>query len=434
MVPLLVVGRRIAAPCGSTRPTYRAISTRLSQRRRESETIIRLHNYGRHWRTQHDRLHHQHHHQARPLRQHRGLLSVAVPMVDAAISSFLARWAYREQDDQREKYSTMLASSPFAVELPPPRFLRLTIEWFKRLLKRYWDYILVVIRGTEITMILSPMLLLAPASVVADRLFRTSAVSDISWGYLVGAVQFLGPAFVKLCQWAATRRDIFPPHVCDRLSKLHADGLPHQWAYTHEMLTESFGDYESKGLHIEPNDIIGCGSAAQVYAATLAVRGEDGEEKTKHVAVKVLHPHFEYMVDRDIWFMQGIADMIQSIPLEIVKVMNLSGATTTFGSVLRRQADLHIEATNLEQFRKNFYKSKDDLTSSAVFFPGPMKGWVSNTVLVEDLVNDAVPISVYLRDDSKDGRAIRKELASPLLRAFLKMVFLDNFVHCDIHP
>ena len=59
---------------------------------------------------------------------------------------------------------------------------------------------------------------------------------------------------------------------------------------------------------------------------------------------------------------------------------------------------------------------------------------MSPEVLVEDLVSDGVPIAEYICDDSKEGRRIRKELASPLLQAFLKMVFIDNWVHCDIHP
>ena len=29
---------------------------------------------------------------------------------------------------------------------------------------------------------------------------------------------------------------------------------------------------------------------------------------------------------------------------------------------------------------------------------------------------------------------VRKELAGPLLRTFLKMVFTDNYIHCDLHP
>jgi aarF domain-containing kinase len=56
-------------------------------------------------------------------------------------------------------------------------------------------------------------------------------------------------------------------------------------------------------------------------------------------------------------------------------------------------------------------------------------------VLVEEHAgDDAVPISSYLFDDSPEGLRTRKELARPLLLAFLKMVFIDNFIHADLHP
>jgi aarF domain-containing kinase len=94
---------------------------------------------------------------------------------------------------------------------------------------------------------------------------------------------------------------------------------------------------------------------------------------------------------------------------------------------------LRVESGNLQQFRANFYRTNKNEVG-VICFPAPVEGWIDQQVLVEDLVEDATPIAEFLQDASPSGWVIRRELAGPLLRAFLKMVFLDNFVHCDLHP
>jgi aarF domain-containing kinase len=320
--------------------------------------------------------------------------------------------------------TTILACSNAAVAHKKSLFRVL-----KELLRKCWNLVLVTVRGTEIALILSPMALFVPASVLSAQLLHTSIVSDISWAYLLKSVQVLGPAFCKLCQWIATRRDVFPPNICDRLGKLHDHGTPHSWKHTERTLKEAFGDYEAKGLTIQ--EVVGCGSAAQVYRGMLTTSDEDGNPTTKLVAIKVLHPHFKRLVENDMWFLQSGADLLHSLPFERIRMLNLPRAASNFGTVLRKQADLTIEGENLNRFRRNFYHTKKQENDSAILFPQAIEGWMSTKVLVEDLVYDAVPIAAYIKDGSDE---VRKELAAPLLQAFLKMVFIDNWVHCDIHP
>jgi len=127
------------------------------------------------------------------------------------------------------------------------------------------------------------------------------------------------------------------------------------------------------------------------------------------------------------------------LPFEIIKMLGLPRAASNFTSVMREQVDLRLEGENLDRFYDNFISAA---TSNGAFpwrdpkttFPRPYDGWVAHNVLVEEFIEDSTPISEYLNDNSEDGKALRKELAGPLLRAFLKMIFLDNFVHGDLHP
>jgi len=340
-------------------------------------------------------------------------------------------------------------------------------SWWSR-----FQSVFVALRGLEIVLRLAPLAVLAPTAWLVDcvsprrnelesdgdrpaltrqftRQFQSMTslrernmnsgnwASNLSWRYTLYSLQNLGPAFVKLGQWAATRRDLFPPHVCNRLSQLHDTVITHPFRYTHQALVDAFGDdYEHRGLVLrrgrnDEGTVIGSGSAAQVYKGTMTHVTDSGSyEKT--VAVKVLHPNTKQLVERDLALMQCTADLIDRlVPIQMVKMLSLPRAVKTFSDVLRQQTDLRIEGRNLITFRENF--QCDDGTVRIVF-PRPEEGWVSERVLVEDFMDGAVSISAYLLDDSEAGRKIRKKLAGPLLRAFLKMVFTDNFLHSDLHP
>ena len=381
-------------------------------------------------------------------------------------------------DHQLETPQIILAYSPTVdaqLVIPPPlrkkrrSFWQRLRDWLLQCWQNCQDIIFITIRTTEVVIRFSPLLLLTPASVLYEQylshLYPTTIrasttngtshygdddydpkssstsssslnwVSNYTWIYIRSAITSLGPAFAKLGQWIATRRDIFPPHICDRLSVLHDRGVTHEGKETHRALVQAFGDnYYERGLQWnEDSRIIGSGSAAQVYSVTL-VQTVNGEVVQYPVAVKVLHPRMTERVERDLQYVQTIASWLHALPMERIKLLNLPRAVENFGNILLRQTDLQIEAENLIQFRNNFYHNNErNEIESAIFFPKPRDGWISRNVLVEDLVSDAIPISEYLKDSTVHGIEIRKELASPLLRAFLKMIFIDNFVHCDLH-
>jgi len=307
---------------------------------------------------------------------------------------------------------------------------------------------------------------------------NTTWASDLAWTYTLHTLQSLGPAFVKLAQWAATRRDLFPVHVCNRLSELHDTAWIHDWKHTHDALVDAFGeDYEARGLVVarsggsggrsrmdgggsgengKNGGVLGSGSAAQVHRGTLTIPADisggsndnssSPRTQTRNVAIKVLHPNTRQLVARDLDLMRHVAHFVdRCLPLEIVKMLSLPRAVSNFADTIQRQVDLRIEGTNLTSFRRNFgcigYYCEDDESTTwshhprAIDFPRPEMEWVSERVLVEEYAgDDALPISRYLADDSPEGLEVRKRLAGPLLRAFLKMVFVDNFIHADLHP
>lgn len=372
----------------------------------------------------------------------RGCSSIVLPDV---FLKDLSAWFHRLKSDAVSTASEdpnttfrFLACSPYDPSIldDARNLLRQFLDCVRHVLQTIWDVTLIAWRSAEVAVLLSPLSILTPSAVLVSNVLADEApnpVSELAWWYTFQALSALGPVFVKLAQWVATRRDVFPPHICDRLSKLHDHACPHAWAHTHQLLQDEFGrDYAERGLHIE--ELIGCGSAAQVYRGTLAVTDSLGRSTVKEVAVKVLHPRLNQLLERDLSLMESMASLLNALPIDGIRLVNLPRVADNFGYILRRQSDLRIEAANLKQFRANFEHERDEARSSAILFPRPMDGWIGCNALVEDLVQDGTPISEYLRDASQEGLQARRELAGPLLRAFLKMVFLDNFVHADIHP
>lgn len=229
------------------------------------------------------------------------------------------------------------------------------INRITHLARSLWDAIMVLFRTSEIGIRLSPLLILTPAAILASqrlllldhndknnsnrilsnkhRSSSSSLLSNISWKYTLYTIQKLGPAFIKVSQWASTRRDIFPSNVCDRLSELNDTAFLHSWDHTHQVLTKSLGDDYEKWLKVDKCDIVGSGSVAQVYSGFFFEQqrqeqgdddenyddnNHDGKERRmkerkwskRRVAVKVLHPNIQNYVERDLLLMKRAAALI----------------------------------------------------------------------------------------------------------------------------
>jgi aarF domain-containing kinase len=84
-----------------------------------------------------------------------------------------------------------------------------------------------------------------------------------------------------------------------------------------------------------------------------------------------------------------------------------------------------VEARNLTRFRRDF-KDHDQIS-----FPHPLTHLTSRQVLVESFCHGD-PILTYLKPSY--STADRQELATIGLEATMKMIFLHDFVHGDLHP
>ncbi|XP_068169918.1 uncharacterized aarF domain-containing protein kinase 2 isoform X2 [Antennarius striatus] len=296
---------------------------------------------------------------------------------------------------------------------------------------------------------------------------------------LLWVTETSGPTFIKLGQWASTRRDIFSQEFCERFSRLHVKVRPHSWAHTKQCLRRAFGEGWRRVLVFDSKEPVGSGCVAQVYRGWAKAdqvedpdfqllvkemekedlleaweisglggvasslwqlwRGGRDEEASEErddlsdgsaakvhlipVAIKVIHPGVRRRVEMDLQLMKAGSWLLQCLPR--LKWLSLCEVVDEFEKLMTKQIDLRFEARNIERFRENF-RDVD-----YVKFPTPLRPFVTRTVLVETF-EESEPISNYLR--SEIPGEVKQKIAKMGIEAVLKMIFVDNFVHGDLHP
>lgn len=117
------------------------------------------------------------------------------------------------------------------------------------------------IRALVLLLKFSPLLLLYPLSLISKP-WTTCWLDALLW-----VTETSGPTFIKLGQWASTRRDIFSQEFCDLFSRLHIKVHPHSWTRTKQCLTRAFGEGWRQFFVFDSKEPVGSGCVAQVYRA-----------------------------------------------------------------------------------------------------------------------------------------------------------------------
>jgi ubiquinone biosynthesis protein len=229
---------------------------------------------------------------------------------------------------------------------------------------------------------------------------------------LASLLRRLGATFVKVGQILSTRPDLLPVPVIRELETLQDSVGPFPFADVRRTIEADFEESLETlfaSFAVEP---LASASVAQVHAAELA----DGQK----VAVKVLRPGIERLVEFDLGAMRIAARLVSLIPS--VALLAPVESVEEFGRGIRMQLDFTIEAANNRRFRANFANDPD------VIFPRLYDPLCSKHVLtMERIVGEK--ILHYARTSSDP-----KRLAAIGFRVLLKMIFEDGFVHADLHP
>lgn len=289
-------------------------------------------------------------------------------------------------------------------------------------LMRAWeciaDELLLMMRGVYLLMVFTPSLLLGP-------LVWATGCGRLAWLQLLrGSLEKAGPAFIKWGQWASTRPDMFPHDLCEQLEKLQTCAPPHSGVESLQLVESAFHCPVNVLFDSFEPAPVASGSIAQIHKATLGARGAalTGYARGTEVAVKVRHPGVTDTMHRDFEVMARMAKAASVIPM--FRNLRLEDSIKQFGTPLKEQLDLRVEAQHLNRFRYNFRAWRN------VSFPTPIYPLVHTDVLVESFEEGSL-ISTYVKQPGYKNNDLIAQIG---MNVYLKMLLKDNFIHADLHP
>jgi ubiquinone biosynthesis protein len=230
------------------------------------------------------------------------------------------------------------------------------------------------------------------------------------------ALEALGPIFIKAGQIISTRRDLLPEDIADELAKLQDKVPPFPGILARQMIEAALKSNISDIFFTFDNEALASASIAQVHAATLL--------NGKEVVVKVLRPHIQKIVERDLDLLAVIARFAERYwkagrrfkPKEIVAEIT---------HTLYDELDLTREGANASQLRRNFAHS------SFLYVPEIHWTYSMSNILVMERIHG---IPIYNIHALKAAGYNMKKIAERGVEIFFTQVFRDSFFHADMHP
>ncbi|HDO52073.1 MAG TPA: 2-polyprenylphenol 6-hydroxylase, partial [Rhizobiales bacterium] len=236
---------------------------------------------------------------------------------------------------------------------------------------------------------------------------------------LSAALTDLGPSYIKLGQFLATRDDVVGPEIARDLAQLQDKLPPFSMSEARRAVKDALGESVEE-LFAEFSESVAAASIAQVHKA--AVREADGT--LKPVAVKILRPRVEARFRKDLESYYFAARMIERFHPPMRRLRPYAIVDTLAKSVAI-EMDLRMEAAAISEMAENIANDED--------FRVPGIDWARNSrrVLTLEWI-DGIPLSDHgaLKAAGHD----LKKLGTILMQSFLKHAMRDGFFHADMHP
>ena len=226
---------------------------------------------------------------------------------------------------------------------------------------------------------------------------------------LSAALTKLGPSYVKLGQFLATRPDVVGAALARDLESLQDRMPPFPHAEAEAAIAASF-DKPVGSVFATFGPPVAAASIAQVHRAT--------------VAVKILRPGVERRFHADLAAFTFAAQHAEDASAEARRLRLVEVVDTLHRSVMV-EMDFRLEAAALSEMGEN--------TKADPEFRVPEVDWdrTSKEVLTLEWI-EATPLSDRARLQAKGFDLA--QLARALIQTFLRHALRDGFFHADMHP
>jgi ubiquinone biosynthesis protein len=231
-------------------------------------------------------------------------------------------------------------------------------------------------------------------------------------------VTALGPAYVKLGQFLATRPDVVGPDLARDLRSLQDSMPPFSQAEAEKAVAAALNKKLSD-VFVTFGPPVAAASIAQVHRAEI-----ETPLGRRAVAVKVLRPGIERRLKIDLETFGFVARSAELLSAEARRLRVVEVIETLARSVAL-EIDLRLEAAALSEMAEN---TKDDPD-----FRVPRVEWdfTARNVLTMEWI-DGTPLSDREALAARDLDLPR--LGRALIQTFLRHALRDGFFHADMHP
>lgn len=231
---------------------------------------------------------------------------------------------------------------------------------------------------------------------------------------LARALERLGPAYIKLGQFLATRPDVFGPEVAGDLSRLKDRLAPFSMSKAREALADEFGPEAAGRLFQELSDPVAAASLAQVHRMKLP----DGDR-----AVKILRPGIEARLSAELSAMGRAARAIEDVSPDSRRLRPVA-FTRTIAAAMMKETDLRLEAGGGDEMRQIYTETG--------FFRVPRIDWerTGKRVLTTEWI-EGTPLTMPGVFDRPGLNRVR--LANDITQGFLSSAINHGVFHADMH-
>ncbi|MEP9376068.1 2-polyprenylphenol 6-hydroxylase [Aquabacter sp. CN5-332] len=235
---------------------------------------------------------------------------------------------------------------------------------------------------------------------------------------LSAALSRLGPSYVKLGQFLATRPDVVGATVARDLEVLQDRMPPFGQAIAEATVAEAL-DRPIVSAFAVFGPAVAAASIAEVHKAQVV--DADG---TRTVAVKVLRPDITHRFTRDMASFRRVAAFTERNFPE-ARRLRLEAVVETLARSVSMEMDLRLEAAAYTELKEN---TKDD---AEIYVPSVDWDRSGREVLTTEWI-DGIKLSdrTALEAAGHDLKA----LARIVMQSFLRQAMRDGFFHADMHP
>ncbi len=260
----------------------------------------------------------------------------------------------------------------------------------------------------------------------------TLPIRLLTWPFRVGrpkearvatALASLGPSYIKLGQFLATRADVIGPELAADLRHLQDRMPPFSMGEARRAIEESLGG-RLEDHFVEFGPPVAAASIAQVHKAVVA--NKDGTRRT--VAVKILRPGVERRFRNDLDSYYFAARLIERFHAPTRRLRPVA-VVDTLARTTELEMDLRLEAAAISEMADNI-KADQQLPDGR--FKVPSVDWrrTSRRVLTLEWIDGAkISDQAALKTAGHD----LERLGLTVLRSFLRHAMRDGFFHADMH-